>query len=249
MGLLSTKTYMRATREPMIKKVRTGEKQVQRCPKCNTSFDGNFCPNCGARCNSEVICKECGSRVLSTEKSCPDCGASLSSATTTTVLYTERSVYDNPSYVTSNSNQSNTTKKKSGWKTIIILLILYIGLSTLDALGVFVMGAYNKYENGELDTDSSPVIMEFYGELGGEDGEAGMSYRVHGEDVTIYWGNAELMNGKVVNGVMKVSFMGSDEYYCKDGKTPDDFNEKGIMDYFRMILSPASKLISNILYD
>ena len=224
---------------------------MQICQKCNTSFEGNFCPNCGTKYSAEVVCQGCGSRVSSSEKKCPECGADLTDAPISQNSRSSNSSHSqaatsNNTYQSSNKSPS---KKKSGWKTIIILLILYIGLSTLDALGVFVMGTYNEYENGELDTDSSPVIMEFYGELGGEDGEAGMSYRVHGEDVTIYWGNAELMNGKVINGVMKVSFMGSDEYYCKDGKTPDDFNEKGIMDYFRMILSPASKLISNILYD
>ena len=142
------------------------------------------------------------------------------------------------------------TKKKSGWKIILIIVALYIGLSVLDALGLFVMGTYEEYdEDGEIVADSSPVIMEFNGKLGGKDGEAGMSYRIDGEDFTVYWGEAKLMDGEINNGVIKVSFFGSATYYCKEGKTPDDFNEKGIIDYFRMILSPVSKLISDILYD
>ncbi len=241
------------------------------CRKCSNSFEGKFCPNCGAKYNAEIICPTCGSRVSSEQETCPECGESLSVHICSNcnksfegdvcpncgAKYADATNSDDTEYRYRKAPQSSTAsysnqtprKKKKGWIIVIALLVLYIGLSALDALGVFVMGTYNDFEDGEPNPDSSPVIVKFYGELGGEDGEWGMSYKVHGEDMTIYWGNAELMSGKVVNGVMKVSFMGEDDYYCKDGKEPDDFNEKGFMDYFRTILSPASKLISNIIYD
>ncbi len=149
---------------------------------------------------------------------------------------------------TSSQSSQKSQKNNSGLKIIIAILVIYLGLATLDALGVFVIGTYNEYKDGELVDGGAPIIVEFYGKLGGKDGEYGMSYRVNGEDINIYWGDSKLMNGEVVNGVMRLSLMGETNYYCKDGKEPNDFNEKGFMDYFRTILSPASKLISNIIY-
>ena len=139
---------------------------------------------------------------------------------------------------------------KNKWlRTLIILLVIYIGLGTLDAMGVFVMGTYYEYEDGELNTESSGPELKFYGELGGEDGEMGMSYQIHGENFDVYWGDANVMNGEIVNGVMKVtSFMGKDTYYCKEGKTPEDFEKKGFVDYFRLALSPVAKIMGNIIY-
>lgn len=142
---------------------------------------------------------------------------------------------------------TSTGKKKSGWKVILVLLVIYIGLAVLDALGVFVMGTYDQYIGDERDTDS-PVIVEFNGELGGDDGELGMSYKVHGENITIYWGDEQFASGKIVNGVMKLSVLGGSTYYCKEGKKPGDFNNKGFFDYLRMILSPVSKMVSNLLH-
>lgn len=46
------------------------------CPKCNAPLPAKvkFCPECGAKIQSQAFCAECGSKLLPGAKFCPECG-------------------------------------------------------------------------------------------------------------------------------------------------------------------------------
>lgn len=46
------------------------------CPNCEASLPHNvkFCPDCGAKINTQNHCSECGATMAPTAKFCPDCG-------------------------------------------------------------------------------------------------------------------------------------------------------------------------------
>ncbi len=50
---------------------------MNKCPKCNTEFDGNFCPNCGEKFEQEKSCPKCGTKLFGSARFCNECGYSF----------------------------------------------------------------------------------------------------------------------------------------------------------------------------
>jgi membrane protease subunit (stomatin/prohibitin family) len=46
------------------------------CPSCNAPLPQNvkFCPECGAKIQTETLCAKCGNKLLPGAKFCPECG-------------------------------------------------------------------------------------------------------------------------------------------------------------------------------
>lgn len=135
-------------------------------------------------------------------------------------------------------------KKKSVGTVILVIALIYVGLAILDALGLFVMGSY--YEDGKK-SDDDVVELKFAGGMGGEDGEEGMTYVLEGDEIIFMVEGEEYVSGKISNGVLRIDILGFHSYYCKDGKTEDDFDEFSVVDTLRTLLSPVSKLVSKLI--
>ena len=55
---------------------------MNRCGKCGTEFEGNFCPNCGKRAETELTqCPKCGKERVEGENFCAQCGYSYEKGT------------------------------------------------------------------------------------------------------------------------------------------------------------------------
>ncbi len=50
---------------------------MNKCPKCNAEFDGNFCPNCGEKFEQEKSCPQCGTKLFGSARFCNECGYSF----------------------------------------------------------------------------------------------------------------------------------------------------------------------------
>ena len=53
---------------------------MHKCWKCDTEYEGNFCPECGAKWEEEKKCPNCGKTLAGGVKFCSDCGYSFVSA-------------------------------------------------------------------------------------------------------------------------------------------------------------------------
>jgi uncharacterized OB-fold protein len=49
------------------------------CPNCEAALPGNvkFCPECGAKIQSDNACVACGVKLIPGAKFCPECGAKV----------------------------------------------------------------------------------------------------------------------------------------------------------------------------
>ena len=47
------------------------------CRECGCSFEGSFCPECGAKWHEDGVCPECGAKILENAKFCNECGAKI----------------------------------------------------------------------------------------------------------------------------------------------------------------------------
>lgn len=140
-------------------------------------------------------------------------------------------------------------KSSSLGKFIGFLLVLYVVLAALDAMGLFVMGNYYSYENGELDMESFTTIS-FYGKTSDDEADGEITYILKGNEISFYMDEIKIVEAEISNGVMKMTgWFGGEDYACKEGKTPEDMDEKGVIDYLRMILNPLSEIFSKLLYD
>ena len=140
----------------------------------------------------------------------------------------------------------NKTKKRIV-STIVTILIVYVALALLDALGLFVMGTYKFEVDSELLSTESEIVLEFGGKWSGEDVEPGSTYKLEGDHIILIEDGDEMV-GSISNGVIKVDVFGLSFGFCKDGKTEDDFGEFSLIDTLRDILSPLSKVFSDIIY-
>ena len=50
---------------------------MNKCSKCGTEFEGNFCPECGTKYETKKICPECGAEQKVNVKFCTNCGYSF----------------------------------------------------------------------------------------------------------------------------------------------------------------------------
>lgn len=50
---------------------------MYQCSQCGTEFEGNFCPNCGAKKQVITACPACGAKVAPGAKFCGECGQKL----------------------------------------------------------------------------------------------------------------------------------------------------------------------------
>lgn len=48
---------------------------MNKCTKCGTEFEGNFCPSCGTPFQVKMFCPRCGKEVLPNQRFCAGCGA------------------------------------------------------------------------------------------------------------------------------------------------------------------------------
>ena len=48
---------------------------MNKCTKCGTEFEGNFCPSCGTPFNVKMFCPRCGTEVQPNQRFCSCCGA------------------------------------------------------------------------------------------------------------------------------------------------------------------------------
>lgn len=53
------------------------EKEMHKCFKCGAEFEGNFCPECGAKYEETKICPQCGEQLDGSVKFCNHCGHSF----------------------------------------------------------------------------------------------------------------------------------------------------------------------------
>lgn len=75
------------------------------------------------------------------------------------------------------------------------------------------------------------------------------SYKVYGNEIHFYINDEEAMSGVYQNGVIKITkALGFpvELYYCSTDKTKDDFKEKSIIDYVKLVVNPVSKLFKNL---
>ena len=47
---------------------------MNKCTRCGTEFEGNFCPECGAKANGRTVCPRCGNELDENVKFCSNCG-------------------------------------------------------------------------------------------------------------------------------------------------------------------------------
>ena len=53
---------------------------MNKCTKCGTEFEGNFCPSCGTPFNVKMFCPRCGTEVKPDQRFCSCCGAQFGPA-------------------------------------------------------------------------------------------------------------------------------------------------------------------------
>lgn len=100
-----------------------------KCPKCNTEYEGKFCPNCGqAAPGTKQTCKKCGAEFEG--KFCTNCGQSVDANQSSPA----------PQIVINNTNTNTATATIAGVrvknKWIALLLCVFLG----------VFGAHKFYE-------------------------------------------------------------------------------------------------------
>lgn len=67
---------------------------MYKCINCGNEFEGNFCPECGAKRQEEIKCPECGAVLSPTAKFCNECGHSfIVQSEDTKIVTNEKPVY------------------------------------------------------------------------------------------------------------------------------------------------------------
>lgn len=172
---------------------------MHRCPKCGQNFEGNFCPNCGAKWQEEKTCPQCGARLAGSVRFCNQCGYAFAE---------EAGASENaPSAI------KQKTAKFGGWvkshlKVIIpVAILLVIAIVLLSLIPTFIAmktnGTYYKLKsNGELDKETYFILK--YGKWTDEDGESG-DYKIEGENITFtftFFGESGQIKGTIKNNVL-----------------------------------------------
>ena len=171
---------------------------MNKCPRCGTEFEGNWCPNCGAQINPVKICPNCKTKLKPEAKFCTECGYSF-----------EKN--EAPAANRGAKKASFGAWIKAHLKVLIpvalaIILVIVLACSIPACVAAKPNGTYYKLGgNGEYDKKTYFVLKS--GKWEDEEGESG-KYKLKGEKITFYvtfFGETEeLCDGTLSDGVLKI---------------------------------------------
>lgn len=143
---------------------------MNKCLNCQTEFDGNFCPKCGQRKNTDTICPKCGAFYIGNfcprcglykvkTKKCPSCGTTLIE----TDNICKRCLH---SFDYKTTTISNKPKKSFNLKLYYIILMAVVLTITILAVAISVPKMTLKIKFAETITygQKATDIIEKFGE-------------------------------------------------------------------------------------
>ncbi len=183
---------------------------MNKCPRCGTEFEGNWCPNCGAQINPVKICPNCKTKLKPEAKFCTECGYSFEKKET-------------PAANRGAKKASFGAWIKAHLKVLIpvalaVILVIVLACTIPACVAAKPNGTYYKLgSNGELDKKTYFVLNS--GKWEDEEGESG-KYKLKGEKITFYvtfFGETEeLCDGTLSDGVLKISAGGGEDIYVSE---------------------------------
>lgn len=125
---------------------------------------------------------------------------------------------------------------------VFFLLIIYILLSILDFIGVFVIGTYKSEEI----LGNSLYKREL--KVNGKTDEQKITWRAYGDEIYFYRDGKEYSQGTIQNGVISIDVAGiyTGKIY-KDGDSDRDPESKSFVDVLRTVLKPGTKLAGKVV--
>lgn len=183
---------------------------MNKCPRCGTEFEGNWCPNCGAQLNPVKICPNCKTKLKPEAKFCTECGYSF-----------EKN--EAPAANRGAKKASFGAWIKAHLKVLIpvalaVILVIVLACTIPACIAAKPNGTYYKLGgNGEYDKKTYFVLKS--GKWEDEEGESG-KYKLKGEKITFYvtfFGETEeLCDGTLSDGVLKISAGGGEDIYVSE---------------------------------
>ncbi|MCI9408003.1 MAG: leucine-rich repeat protein [Clostridia bacterium] len=183
---------------------------MNKCPRCGTEFEGNWCPNCGAQINPVKICPNCKTKLKPEAKFCTECGYSF-----------EKN--EAPAANRGAKKASFGAWIKAHLKVLIpvalaVILVIVLACTIPACVAAKPNGTYYKLGgNGELDKKTFFTLKS--GKWEDDDGASG-DYKLDGKKITFYvtfFGETEeLCDGTLSDGVLKISAGGSEEIYVSE---------------------------------
>lgn len=185
---------------------------MNRCPKCGTEFEGNFCPECGEVWSEEKTCPKCGEKVKGSVKFCTNCGYAF---------------YNVPAPVPVPAPYSRAVPAK-GWMkshkkelivlSLLLLVVLIVSIAVPLYFANIFNGTYYRYSNDTYHKDEYFILTG--GKYKDEDGTEG-KYEIKGEKIVFYvelfGSQEEFASGTIKDGVITLEFMGSERIFAKEG--------------------------------
>lgn len=183
---------------------------MNKCPRCGTEFEGNWCPNCGAQINPVKICPNCKTKLKPEAKFCTECGYSF-----------EKN--EAPAANRGAKKASFGAWIKAHLKVLIpvalaVILVIVLACTIPACVAAKPNGTYYKLgSNGELDKKTYFTLNS--GKWEDEEGTSG-DYKLDGKKITFYvtfFGETEeLCGGTLSNGVLKINAGFGEEIYVSE---------------------------------
>lgn len=172
---------------------------MNKCPRCGTEFEGNWCPNCGAQINPVKICPNCKTKLKPEAKFCTECGYSFEK--------NEAPAANRGAKKTSFGAWIKAHLKVLIPVALAVILVIVLVCTIPACVAAKPNGTYYNIDfNGELDKKTYLILKS--GKWEDSEGESG-EYKLDGEKITFYstfFGETvEFYNGTLSNGVLKIS--------------------------------------------
>ena len=172
---------------------------MNKCPRCGTEFEGNWCPNCGAQLNPVKICPNCKTKLKPEAKFCTECGYSFEK--------NEAPAANRGAKKTSFGAWIKAHLKVLIPVALAVILVIVLACTIPACIAAKPNGTYYNIDfNGELDKKTYLILKS--GKWEDSEGESG-EYKLDGEKITFYstfFGETvEFYNGTLSDGVLKIS--------------------------------------------